>query len=393
MQKLPLASFAIFHLSCQVLVYHEAEGKTWHILNDGSGDAPTIQAGVDSGTVGDTVLVAPGTYYENVDSLGNGLTLLSAGGPAMTVIDGTQRGSVIRITGNSRVQGFTLQNGLNDRGGGIQASANYVSIVDNIIKENRAGSEVDFGLGGGIALNTTEGGIIEANTIINNYAGDSGGGIIVGSRAQVIGNKIISNGCHVDGGGISAGTETVISGNLVLENWSDNFGGGISAQGATITNNTVVSNYINNGAVPQAAGIAISDTRVVSQGVIAENNIVVLNHGPLGAGTGIGIGCSNSYGLTTLKCNDVWGNDIDYFVSSGCDTASLGNITLDPKFCNLAVGDFEIDMTSPCAPNNSANCGLIGALSVGCQVVQERHATWGRLKALFGSMKGKGEVR
>ena len=39
-----------------------AFSRTWYVRNDGTGDAPTIQAAVDSASSGDTVLVGPGTY-------------------------------------------------------------------------------------------------------------------------------------------------------------------------------------------------------------------------------------------------------------------------------------------------------------------------------------------
>ena len=35
-----------------------ASARTWYILPDGTGDAPTIQAGIDSAAIADTVLVA-----------------------------------------------------------------------------------------------------------------------------------------------------------------------------------------------------------------------------------------------------------------------------------------------------------------------------------------------
>jgi len=51
-------------------------------------DQPTIQAGIDAAFDGDTVLVAPGTYVENIDFKGKGVTLESVEGPHYTVIDG-----------------------------------------------------------------------------------------------------------------------------------------------------------------------------------------------------------------------------------------------------------------------------------------------------------------
>src|SRR3984893_10821563 len=82
--------------------------KTIHV----PGDAATIQAGINAASGGDTVLVAPGTYVENIDFKGKAITVTSSGGPTNTTIDGGQKGIVVNFANNetraSVINGFTI---------------------------------------------------------------------------------------------------------------------------------------------------------------------------------------------------------------------------------------------------------------------------------------------
>lgn len=75
----------------------------------------TIQQALDSASSLDTILVAPGTYKENlVWPVTSGLSLLSDKGPEQTIIEAGDSGSVCGINSgveNTTVRGFTFCKG------------------------------------------------------------------------------------------------------------------------------------------------------------------------------------------------------------------------------------------------------------------------------------------
>ena len=190
------------------------------------GEYTTIQEGIDAAVDGDAVLVAPGTYYENIDFRGKSITVMSEAGPDDTIIDGGRVTSVVTFWNgedtNSVLHGFTITNGLvRDPfpfGGGISIRDASPTISYCIISKN--GSEQ---VGGGIYVEGNQARpVIENNYISNNIAVIRGGGIAVrdGASPTIRDNIIIDNWGTQRGAGIELvyGASGVIEGNTISNN-------------------------------------------------------------------------------------------------------------------------------------------------------------------------------
>ncbi len=99
-----------------------------------------------------------------------------------------------------------------------------------------------------------------------------------------------------------------------------------------------------------------------------------------------------------LSCCDVFGNTGGDWV--GClagQSGVNGNFSADPLFCLPADHNYTIDANSPCAPEHApGECGLIGALPVGCgaTAVAEADAPAARpvVRVLPNPLSGQGFV-
>jgi predicted outer membrane repeat protein len=225
-------------------------------------EQPTIQAAINAASSGDTVLIARGTYFENINFSGKAITVTTEQGPTVTIIDGGSAGPVATFTtaetAQSGLSGVTLQHGQGTfaagyGGGGIHISSASPTISGNAITNNTAGS-----FGGGIFVQSGSP-VIKNNTITNNgqipgWSGRVGGGIyIAGSgAAQVIGNTI-SNNEQAQGSGGAIGVNAaspVIQNNTIRGNSSYSQGGAIyiiNASSPWIVQNLMVGNTAASG--------------------------------------------------------------------------------------------------------------------------------------------------
>jgi Periplasmic copper-binding protein (NosD)/Dockerin type I domain/Right handed beta helix region len=104
-------------------------------------DQPTIQQGIDFAWDGDTVLVAPDTYYEHINFDGKSIVVKSSDGPETTIIEKLVDGlSIVTFNSgennNSILNGFIIQNGDQGNGGGIRIENSSPMIINNIIRNN-----------------------------------------------------------------------------------------------------------------------------------------------------------------------------------------------------------------------------------------------------------------
>ncbi len=239
------------------------------------GDFARIQEALDAYMIadGDTVLVQPGVYVENINFRGYNVTIgslfLTTGERSYitsTIIDGDSSGSVITFENyedsSAAIIGFTLSNGYAENGGGILCINSDPTIRDNIIIENTAGRD-----GGGI-YSSYSSPIIRNNTISGNQAargggicyryynsansGGSGDDGIIARRNPLppIAYNIINGNSAAHGGGIYClGSRLLIHNNTITGNAAEG-GGGIFCLDADleITSTILWENVADEGA-------------------------------------------------------------------------------------------------------------------------------------------------
>ena len=355
------------------------------IIDVPSVDYPTIQAGIDSSSDGDTVLVQPGMYIENIDFNGHNIVLGSlflttsdTSYISSTIIDGDSTDRVVTFNNsaesNAVLTGFTIQNGFASQGGGISIHNSKPHITNNIIRDNTASSD-----GGGVYVSSSHL-LIENNIITGNTAGSNGGGIYSGGWRSEYHNNVISNNIADNGGGVCNNTETIWTYNVISENSaSGNGGGGCYSDYVQFFHNIVWGNTADLGG-------GIYSARDDSYWA----NLVMWRctfYGNRAETSGGGLWALIDY----VSCSEVWGDNSIFWsntapedaqihitgsvrcgfyhcdIQNGCPPicGSDDNIDCNPMFCNPNEGNFYITDNS-CCRYAGWDSTYIGALDVGC---------------------------
>ena len=305
------------------------------------GDQPTIQAGLNSAVEDDTVLVAAGTYYENIIwPAVNGIKLIGSG-QEECIIDGNHQTSVIRfecesvvIDTSTMLAGFTITSGHAD-GGGIHCRYASPTLTSITLSDNYGS------FGGGIYCLESSPVLIDV-TVSHNDGYYYGGGIYCNSSSLSLTNVTItfnqtnSMGQGYDGGGVYCTNSSLfmenvtISGNHAGEDYS--CGGGMYCRNSNLVLTDVM---ICNNSTYQGGGIYCRDSNLTLANLTIYSNSADTD--------GAGIYCGSSH--LVMENVKVTHNDS----SSQLNTCKGGGIYIGYSYAvlecvtvtqNMAQGDY-----------------------------------------------------
>ncbi len=249
-------------------------GGTWYVDDDmpGSGDGTswaeafkTIQEGIDGASDGDTVIVAEGTYVENVQFNGKNVTLRSTEptNPTVvvnTIVDGDQAGPAVTFANTENetcvLSGFTISNGTGSRGAGVSGgnsgARTTATLRNNVITGNTGGGVVFFN------------GLIERTIVTAN----TNGGLSY-CDGEVRNNVVVEN---AGGGGLYSCNGTVVNNTI-----ADNLGSGLTYCGGTIRNCIVWGN-LGEGGVQIYSGNLPTFSSIQNWTAGGEGNVAAFPH-------------------------------------------------------------------------------------------------------------------
>ena len=393
-----------------LLAYPTALGaRTWYILPDGTGDAPTIQAGIDSASNGDVVELADGMYmgqgnYE-IDFLGKAITVRSHfGNPDQVIIDcwgvPSHRGLFFQSgEGPGTVlEGVTIRRAETwGRGGGIRCDGGSPTIRNCIIEDCYAD------LGGAICCENGASPSI-TDCVVRNNSGYCAGGIscTTGSsplltRCLISGNAPTYNwggGLRAESGSHPRLIECIFTGNYARSGSAICSGeSSVTAEYCLFYDNscyysivynwqsndeyigcTFVANYAVHQYFPaHVVALRPSDFTTLRRSLIAFNQLIP------------------GYHFICTAC-DLFGNEHGDWIGPLADQLEVrGNFSADPCFCDLEGDDFHLCADSWCLPaRNPWGWEVqVGALGEGCGAcecggpVPTEFMTWGGVKSMY----------
>ena len=305
-------------------------------------DYATIQVAINSSATNDTVLVQPGTYFEDIDFGGRAITVaslfLTTGDETyieQTIINAGGYGHCVTFdsgeNNDSIINGFTATNGGSYYGSGIYCYQNSSPTISNMIITENNGDQGDS-YGGGLCFMSECEPVCSNLIISNNYANEGGGIWFHDNSHATMSNLTLTGNTSSHGGAMQISYSDPIIDHVVMYNNNSPFGGAV---------------YVFNYSAPQFMNCTISNND---------------------ADYGGGFYCIDLYGEPIITNCIVWGNTSSYNLQIFSNSSihppvvtysdvqdgtgeywfGTGCIDADPEFMDPANNLFFLNASSPC---------------------------------------------
>jgi uncharacterized repeat protein (TIGR01451 family) len=344
--------------------------------------------GLDSAEENNVVLIAPGTYFENVRWPENikGINLIGELGSASTIIDGNEEGRVLEkdlsSDPNSMIKGITLRNGKALFAAGLYIDGRGTVLDDVIVTANETSGEIHCD-GGGAKLESYSGIIRNCRFTSNRGNGgwtSYGAGLSIELSGSLEMNNVVISGNRSKGGNSSSSaglaidgfsntitmTNVRVTGNINLhDTYGFTPGARIGAKNITIDSCRFTGN--SNGGATSSVGGGLSlrsDNGVIKNSLIAsnysekgaglrfyndDNNITITNTSisDNGGSSAVHIDCENSeiyFENCMIVNNGGYGIQMDTPLSDDANYVNLNHVTIanNDKAIHLTKGWFDI---------------------------------------------------
>jgi Right handed beta helix region/Dockerin type I domain len=353
-------------------------GPVWYVATDGNdltGEGShalpfaTIQHAVNISGNGDTVRVLDGTYSgdgnRDIDLNGKRIVVESINGPYATIIEcggspsESHRGFYLHSGEDTTtcIRGFTIRNGYYLKGAGIFLSKASARITSCLFEDDFASGAPFSRMGGGIYADSSV--LRLSSCTFQGCWADYGAAIHIANTNAIMDNCIITqNTAQWSPAGINAMPlcTLIVSNTVISDNTAQLYSALAGSESAvTFTNCTIAGN------LSRTPGNALYLSHMLNRPVL-QNSIIAFNRLASAIGP-----CGDPFPKPNLSCCDIYDNELGDWVDCIADQTGVnGNFGLDPFFCNMSSGNYQLSSNSPCAPGQNACGNLIGTLGVGC---------------------------